>query len=423
MHCYPQQVTRGMTRNTMTNRLKIIALCCCLGAGLSTAAQAADSSAPQVSKNVVKQLKAANDAVQAKNLDVALEKLKEAQAAPGEKTPYDTFVINALLGPVYVQKQDYADAAPALQIAAESQYATPEQQKAWLRAVQSIYYQQKNWPKVVESGQEALKHGAPEGDTLTLIAQAQFLDNKFKDAAGTMQEVVSKQDRPDEKSLKFLWECYIKTNDDVDAAKVIDKLVTYYPKPDYWLNALAPLLRMDVKDEHLQLNIYRLMSDVGVLKLPTDYTDMAQLAMDQGYPGETVTTLQDAFAKNIYTDQRTKDRNQRLLDGAKKRADADESQLAQSEKDAAAAPTGDAFVQLGQAYESYGRYDKALQALQKGIAKGNLKYADDAQLAMGIAQLKLKNPADAQKNFEKVASSSNMGYARLGKLWDLHAKG
>jgi hypothetical protein len=31
--------------------------------------------------------------------------------------------------------------------------------------------------------------------------------------------------------------------------------------------------------------------------------------------------------------------------------------------------------------------------------------------------------ADARKAFDKVAASSNENYARLGKLWALHAEG
>jgi hypothetical protein len=59
--------------------------------------------------------------------------------------------------------------------------------------------------------------------------------------------------------------------------------------------------------------------------------------------------------------------------------------------------------------------------MQKGIAKGNLKYPEEANLLLGIAQLRSHDAADAQSSFEKVGASSNSGYARLGKLWALHA--
>jgi len=78
-------------------------------------------------------------------------------------------------------------------------------------------------------------------------------------------------------------------------------------------------------------------------------------------------------------------------------------------------------VQVGAAYISYGQNDKAVAALTKGIAKGGLKSPDEANLLLGIAQLRQRNSSAAQQSFDKVASSSNSGYARLGKLWALRA--
>ena len=171
--------------------------------------------------------------------------------------------------------------------------------------------------------------------------------------------------------------------------------MTYYPEPDYWLNALAPLSRMDIKDAHLQLNVYRLMNDVGVLKRPTDYAEMAELALDQGYPAESQAILEKAFAQKIFVEQRDKDRYQHLLDGVRQRATADLAQLGASEKDAAAATTGDAYLRVGAAYLSYGQNDKALAAITKGLDKGNVKSPDEAHLLLGIAKLRAKSAADA----------------------------
>ena len=42
-------------------------------------------------------------------------------------------------------------------------------------------------------------------------------------------------------------------------------------------------------------------------------------------PGETQSVLQKAFAKNVFTEQRDKDRYQHLLDGAKQRAASDQA--------------------------------------------------------------------------------------------------
>src|ERR1700676_1107066 len=125
----------------MRNRLKFVALLAsiCTGAWLCSAVMAADQPAgPQVSKSVAKPLKAAQEAMAGKKLDEALARVREAQGA-GEKTAYDNYVINILLFQIYQQKQDMGDAIPVLQAAAQSQYATPDQQKVWLKNI-ALYY-------------------------------------------------------------------------------------------------------------------------------------------------------------------------------------------------------------------------------------------------------------------------------------------
>ena len=389
---------------------------------LSGAVIAADQPAgPTVSKGVAKPLKAAQDAMTAKNYDEAISKIKEVQSQPGEKTAYDNFAMDILLFQAYNQKHDMASAVPVLAAAAQSQYATSDQKKVWLKNIALYYFQEKDYNKALDAANEAVKAGLNDSEMLNLIAKSQYLLGKYKEAAATMQEVVNKQEKPDEESLKLLWQFDLKANDQAGAARTVEKLVAYYPKPEYWANALASLVNADTKDAHLQLNVYRLMNDVGVLKRGGDFAEMADIALDEGYPGETQSVLQKAFAENVFTEQRDKDRYQHLLDGAKQRAAIDLAALPKTEQDATNAPTGDRLVQVGAAYLSYGQTDKAVAAISKGIAKGSLKYPEEANLLLGIAQLRSHNAAEAQRAFEKVGASSNTGYARLGKLWALHA--
>jgi tetratricopeptide (TPR) repeat protein len=251
---------------------------------------------------------------------------------------------------------------------------------------------------------------------LSTIADSQNKLGKFKDAAATVDQIISHQEKPEEKLLLFQWSMYDKSKDQADGGRVLERLVGLYPKPEYWQNLLVSLANMDTKDSHLKLNVYRLQNDVGVLKRPADFGDMAEIALDAGFPGETVAVLEEGFQKNVFGDQREKDRYQHLLDGAKQRAAADQQALGKSEP-----VDGNAYVQRGAAYLSYGQYDKAIADITKGIQKGGLKSIDEANLYLGMAELRSKNNAEAQHTFDKVAQSSNPGYARLGKLWALHA--
>jgi hypothetical protein len=177
---------------------------------------------------------------------------------------------------------------------------------------------------------------------------------------------------------------------------------------------MAGVLQNKTNDDRLLLMTYRLMFQVGILKKGSDYTEMAQIALDQGNPGEAQTILEQAFAKNLYSDAHDKERSQRLLDKVRKSAAEDRATIGKQEKDASAASSGDALVQVGAAYLGYGQPDKAV------TAKGNLKHADEAYMLLGIAQERSKNSAEAVRAFNRA--NSDPKYAQLAKLWALEAR-
>ena len=257
-----------------------------------------------------------------------------------------------------------------------------------------------------------------------MIAQAYYLTNKYKEALAGMEAIVARDEqagrKPAEKSLSLIWSCAIKTKDEAAAARAIEKLILHYPKPDYWANAMVGIRQDKTNDDRLKLMTYRLMSQVGILKRGEEFTEMAQIAVDQGNPGEAQTALEQAFAKNLYTDPHEKERNQRLLDKVRRSATEDRASLPKEEKAAAAAAAGDALVQVGAAYLGYGQPDKALAAISAGIAKGNLKYPDESYLLLGIANERNKNKAEAVRAFNRATNDPK--FARLAKLWALEAR-
>jgi hypothetical protein len=73
---------------------------------------------------------------------------------------------------------------------------------------------------------------------------------------------------------------------------------------------------------------------------------------------------------------------------------------------------------IGKLYFSAGEYDKAVDAIQKSIAKGGLKPEDidDANLLVGIASARQGKAAEATTAFDAV---KNPTLAEVAKLWKL----
>jgi len=380
-----------------------------------------------VSKELAKTLKAAQDAVQAKppKYQDALAKLKEAESNP-KKTPYDEHVINELGAFAYAHTNQIPEAAKANEALINDGFTEQSEMPGRIKAVAVAYYQQKNYDKALEYGNRAIKGGFADEDINTIVGQSYYLKGDWANTKKFYSPIIDgdiKSGRtPKDQTLQLLMSACVKLEDTDCTTRALEKLVAYYPKPDYWKDLLYTLQQDHAlfQSDKNTLQLYRLMSEVDVLNRPDEYTEMAQIALDQGSPGEAQHILEKGFQKNIFADQRSKDKNQRLLDSAKKAATTDQAGLPRVEKDADAAPTGDKDVAVGLAYLGYGQFDKAADLLNKGLTKGGVKSEPEARLLLGIAQLKGGHKDDAVKTFHAVKGDPAL--ERLANLWSLHAK-
>jgi tetratricopeptide (TPR) repeat protein len=394
-----------------------------LSVGVSTVAVAADEK-PKVSKAAAKPLKAAQEAMQAKNYPEALNKLKEVQGLSGT-TPYDQHLMNEMFGFVYVRTQNYPEAAKALEAGLNSGFLEASELPQRIKALAQVNYQIKNYDKAIEFGNRAIKDGIADDDMYTLVGQAYYIKEDYKGALKFIESYVDTQVKagktPKEQPLQLIMSSCVKLDDSECTTRALERMVAYYPKPEYWQNLLYAMFQsQDKTAEKSLLNVYRLASEVDVLKRPEDYTEMAQLAIEQGSPGEAVRILEKGFSKGVFAEQRDKDRNQRLLESAKKQSATDQASLSKIEKDTTAAKTGDKDVSLGLAYLSYEQYPKAIEALNRGLAKGSVRNEPEARLLLGIAQLKSGDKDEATKTFHQVKGNATL--ERLANLWTLHAK-
>src|SRR6202045_90590 len=375
------------------------------------------------SAKLAKPLKEAHDDLNAKKYADAITKLREAEGIAG-KTPFDQHLINDMLGFAYARIQNYAEAAKAWEAELDDGFTAQSEIPTKVRQLAEANYQIKNYDKGIEFGNRATKGGFADEELKTLVGQAYYLKGDWKNTLhfeeGIVDDKIKNGQTPKNESLQLVLSACVKLNDSACETRALEKIVTYYPKPDYWAQLLYTMRQQTSGNEANLLHTYRLMSEVHVLKSPDDSSEMAQLALEQGSPGEAQRVLEKGIAKGVFTEQRVKDRNQRLLESAKKAAATDQASLPKIEREAESAPNGAKFVGLGLAYFGYGQYDKAAEAISKGIAKGGLRNESEARLLLGIAQLKAGHKDEATKSFHEVKGDPSL--ERLANLWSLHAK-
>ncbi len=393
------------------------------GAGLGGIAPAwAAAPAHSVSREIGKPLKAAQDDLQKKDYSGALAKLQEANSMP-KKTPYEQHLIYEMEGYAYVRTHQYAQAAKALEPGLTDGFLDAAQIPQRTVALAQLNYQLKNYDKAIEYGTQAIDKGYADAQMPTLVGQAYYLKGNWKGVQHFEKQQVAADEKkgaaPSNEALQLLLSSCLKLKDETCTDNALQDLVVYHPKPEYWQQLLYSMFKTVKSDRNL-LQTYRLASEVNVLKRPEDFTDFAQLAIEAGSPGEAEQVIQKGMQENIFPDARTKGKAQRLLTDAQRASKRDQATLGKSAKEATAASSGQQDVGLGLAYFGYQQYDKAIQVLTQGIAKGDLKSAAEAHLLLGIAQLKAGNKDAALKSFKSVKGDSTL--ERLATLWSLRAR-
>jgi hypothetical protein len=296
-----------------------------------------------------------------------------------------------------------------------------------LRMIESIassFYRSQQYAKSMQWSQRYLREGGTSGAIRTMLIQSQYLSGDFAGAAKELMVEIQGAERagspPAEDRLKLLLNAASKQGDNNAYVFAMEKLVTYYPKKEYWVDLLSRMQRKANFSDRLSLDAYRLSLATGSMTAPADYMEMAQLALQADLASEGKQVIAKGMSSGALSTGAQADRARRLQALVDKRLAESTASRAEDEKQALADKTGDALVGIGMNLVYAGQAAKGVQLMQQGIAKGGLKRPEDAKLHLGIGQLAAGEKAKAQATFKTVQGTD--GTADLARLWALYAR-
>lgn len=408
-----------MAKALLVSALMVGALA--LGCGPAFGAQTRGP-APKVSEANAKTLREAQEAIRGKKYSEAVAKAN-AVISGSNKTKDDVYVAYVFLFDVAKAQNDLPGEMKALQGQIDSGFLSASSQGELYRALTGMAYQQKDYHKAIDYGLQLIRGEDANPEIYQWVGQAYYELKDYKNAVRFFNSLVSEKEKrgrkPERNELVLLQSAYIKDGDKAAAQATLEKIVRYYPDSTTWL-ALIYDVKRERLDPRQKLILYRLMDATGNLKLSQDFFAYAEAALAQSLPGESEKALDSGLKANAFAAGADRDRAARYLKSAAARATAQRATLSKMQAEASAAASGEKLVTLGTTLFSLGQYDKAIDALKAGLAKGNVQNVADAQATLGVAQLRAGQKADALKTF-RAADSSNEVTQRLVKLWAVYA--
>jgi hypothetical protein len=393
-----------------------------LAALLALAVAAGGAQAQAMRPEVGKPLQAASELLKAGKGKEALAKVREAEAV-GNKTAAEGLMVDRMKAAAAQRAGDAGTAAQAL----ESLYGkvSGAEQGQVAEQLASTYATARDNAKAAQWVQKAQAAGNNSATLKQLQGYLQGSSGDYgaiaKEAAAAVAAAEQAGKRPEEADLLRLADAQARTNNAAGQAATLEKLLFSYPKKDYWAIYLGRLPRKAGFSSRMNLDLMRLRLATGSLDKTEDFMEMSQLALQAGLPAEGKAIVDKGFAIGALGKGAEAERHMRLRDLANKQEAESKASIEQRASAAAAAKDGNDLVQIGYAYATMGQPDRGVALIEQGIAKGNLKRPDDAQLRLGLALLQsgAKNKAKAVQVLRAVKGTE--GTADIGRLWALYA--
>jgi len=282
------------------------------------------------------------------------------------------------------------------------------------------YSQQKNWGKTTEWANRARAAGGNSASLNQLIAYVQSQSGDysqiFKDAQAQVNAAEQAGRRPAEDDLLRLADAAKRLGNNGAYSHALERLVLNYAKKDYWNAHLVSIQRKPGFADRLGLDVMRLKLANGLITKTDDFMEMAQLALQAGYPVEAKAIVDKGYAAGALGTGDQAERHKRLKDLVDKQRSESAAGLAAAATEAATHKEGNDLVKVGTVYASMGESDKAIELIEKGIAKGSLKRPDDAKLRLALAYAHAaKTRAKGLQMLRSV--NGNDGTADVAKLY------
>ena len=383
-----------------------------------TSPAAGDAAAKSLRAEVANPVNAAQEAARAGQKEQAEAKLREAAAVPN-LSMFEQAVIERGRASVSLSGRDWTQAIRSLEVVVASNQFGGADQLQMVELLAKLTYQEKDYLRAVSWLRRYIQEGGSDATLRDLVPQALYLANEHKAAAEELETRVAADEAAGrttpEQTLRLLSSSYVQAKDDAGYVRTLERMATSYPKPEYWSELLSRVTKQPGFSERLWLDVYRLRFAANLMRNADEYVEMAQLALNAGYPGEAMKVIDRGLSLSLLGNGKDAANHGALRDRASKAAEKDSADLARAEGAARSAREGDALVNVGFAHVTSGTPAKGVPLMEQGLAKGNLRRADEARLHLGLALWQAGRKDDAVKALADV--KGNDGSAGLARVW------
>lgn len=392
-----------MKNSTVRLLLVMIAV---TGVWLMGEVQAAER-VPAMREPIYRQLGAARELADKEDLAGAIQALDKLNAQ--NLNSYERAMTWNLYAFVHYTKQDYGKATAAYRKVLEQRPIPESLRNATLFGLAQMLVATEQY----QASLDALKEwfalvDAPNPGAVMLLGQVHYQLGNYSEAREAIENAVrSAEDRNE--SVPENWYLMLRAisyaqKDYVALSNVLQQLLRWYPKREYWVQLSA--VYGELGDEERQLATLETAFEQNLLEKESEYVMLAQLLLSNSIPWKAGKVLELGMQDKVVEESIS---NLRLLADAWVLAKEYERSIDALKRAAALSEDGELDLRLAQVLLEMEQFDAALASARVAEKKGGLDKPEAVHVLAGLALYNLDDLDAAAAEFGKASRFEGAG--------------
>lgn len=271
-----------------------------------------------------------------------------------------------------------------------------------LYTVAQLYFLQENWKKGIDTLNTWMSvTDTPSTNAYVLLANGYFQLKDYDKSLSNIQIAIDREEAagkvPKEQWYNLARFIHFDRDNFRAALDILEVLITYYPKKQYWVQASH--LYGEEKDEARQLAMLEATYEQNLLDRSQDIVLLSQLYLQAEVPFPAARAMEKGLADDIVEKE---SKNYELAGVAWRQAQEVTKSLPMLEAAASKSEKGELYARLGNVYLDVDKNKEAVEALKRGLDRGGVKRPDQARLALGMAYFNLGDFNAARRAFREA---------------------
>lgn len=379
---------------------------------------------PALRSKVYDQLARAQSLADQDKTAEAITALDNVKRKSSSMNSYELAMMHNFYGFIHYNVEKYDKAIASFEEVVKQQPIPESFEKSTLYSLSQLHMMQGNFDKTIDFLErwERLNTGEVPAKNLVLKAQAMYQNKDYPAASRYINQAVLQQENSQqgfkvEESWYVLQRAvYYELKQPEKVTEVLVKLVKHFNKPEYWVQLGG--MYGELGHEQKQLAVLESAYQQGYITKGADLFSLAQLYYYHQVPFKAATVMESALENGALQSNLT---NLTFLSQSWSAAKENEKALPVMIAAAHLSANGDLDAQLGQFYLNMENFDKAIEASQRALDKGELRNQGTTYLVLGMAHFNKGQFVESLNNLAKAEGFNNSKL--IAKQWAKYVSG